>query len=194
MSTVAATHPEIVERQRRITVGEYHRMIDAGILGEDEHVQLIAGTLVAMTPQGSRRAVVIQRLTAALVRAVGGDLAVRPQLPLTLLEDSEPEPDLAVVRAADAPFDGPHPRSALLVVEVAGDSLRLDRESKATLYARAGIPEYWIVNLAESAIEAHSEPDRAAGVYRSSAVVACGETLVARSVPNLTIDVASLFG
>jgi Uma2 family endonuclease len=194
MSTVAATHPEIVERQRRITVGEYHRMIEAGILGEDEHVQLIAGTLVAMTPQGSRHAVVIQRLTAALVRAVGGDLAVRPQLPLTLLEDSEPEPDLAVVRAADAPFDGPHPRGALLVVEVAGDSLRLDRESKATLYARAGIPEYWIVNLAESAIEAHSEPDRATGVYRSSAVVACGETLVARSVPNLTIDVASLFG
>ena len=194
MSTMAATHPEIVERQRRITVGEYHRMIEAGILGEDEHVQLIAGTLVAATPQGSRHAVVIQRLTAALVRAVGGDLAVRPQLPLTLLEDSEPEPDLAVVRAADAPFDGPHPRSALLVVEVAGDSLRLDRESKAALYARAGIPEYWIVNLAEPAIEAHSEPDRATGVYRSSAVVASGETLVARSVPNLTIDVASLFG
>jgi Uma2 family endonuclease len=143
MSIVAATHPEVVERQRRIAVGEYHRMIEAGILGEDEHVQLIAGTLVAMTPQGSRHAVVIQRLTAALVRAVGGDLAVRPQLPLTLLEDSEPEPDLAVVRAADAPFDGPHPRGALLVVEVAGDSLRLDRESKATLYARAGIPEYW---------------------------------------------------
>ena len=194
MSTVAATHTEIVERQRRITVGEYHRMIEAGILGEDEHVQLIAGTLVAMTPQGSRHAVVIQRLTAALVRAVEGDLAVRPQLPLTLLEDSEPEPDLAVVRATDAPFEGPHPRSALLVVEVAGDSLRLDRESKATLYARAGIPEYWIVNLAESAIEARSEPDRATGVYRSSAVVASGETLVARSVPNLTIDVASLFG
>ena len=147
-----------------------------------------------MTPQGSRHAVVIQRLTAALVRAVEGDLAVRPQLPLTLLDDSEPEPDLAVVRAADAPFEGPHPRSALLVVEVAGDSLRLDRESKAALYARAGIPEYWIVNLAESAIEARSEPDRATGVYRSSAVVASGETLVARSVPNLTIDVASLFG
>jgi len=194
MGTVAATHPEIVERQRRITVGEYHRMIEAGILREDEHVQLIAGALVAMTPQGSRHAVVIQRLTAALVRAVGGDLAVRPQLPLTLLEDSEAEPDLAVVRAADAPSEGPHTRSALLVVEVAGDSLRLDRESKATLYARAGIPEYWIVNLAESAIEARSEPDRATGVYRSSAVVASGETLVARSVPNLTIDVASLFG
>jgi Uma2 family endonuclease len=191
---VAATQPEILERQRRITVGEYHRMIEGGILGEDEHVQLIAGTLVAMTPQGSRHAVVIQRLTAALVRAVGDDLAVRPQLPLTLFEDSEPEPDLAVVRADDAPLEGPHPRSALLVVEVAGDSLSLDRRSKATLYARAGIPEYWIVNLAESSIEAHLEPDPVTGVYRSSMVVAPGATLVARSVPGLTIDVARLFG
>ena len=194
MSTVATTHPEIVERQRRITVGEYHRMIEAGILGEDEHVQLIAGTLVAMTPQGSRRAVVIQRLTAALVRAVGDDLAVRPQLPLTLSEDSEPEPDLAVVRASDAPLEGPHPGRALLVIEVAGDSLRLDRQSKRVLYAGAGIPEYWIVNLAEAAIEAHSDPDPVTGLYRSSAVVRAGETVVSRTLPDLAIDVARLFG
>ena len=193
MSTVATNHPEIVERQRRITVGEYHRMIEAGILGEDEHVQLISGTLVAMTPQGSRHAVVIQRLTAALVRAVGDDLAVRPQLPLTLPDDSEPEPDLAVVRAADAPLEGPHPRRALLVVEVAGDSLRLDRQSKASLYARAGIPEYWIANLAEATVEVHREPDPAAGSYRVRTVVPAGETLVAATVPGVTIDVAALF-
>lgn len=174
-------------------MGEYHRMIEAGILGEDPHVQLVAGTLVAMTPQGSRHAVVIQRLTAALVRAVGDDLAVRPQLPLTLLDDSEPEPDLAVVRTADAPLEGPHPRSALLVVEVAGDSLRLDRQSKTALYARAGIPEYWIANLADSSIEVHSDPDPVEGLYRSSAVVASGETLAATAVPGFAIDVARLF-
>ena len=191
--TVALTHPEILERQRRITVDEYHRMIEAGIFGEDEHVQLIAGTLVAMTPQGSRHAVVIQRLTAALVRAVGDDLAVRPQLPLTLLDDSEPEPDLAVIRVADAPLEGPHPRSARLVVEVAGESLRLDRQSKAALYARAGIPEYWIVNLTDSTIEVLDEADPVTGAYRSRAVVASGDTLVARSVPGLEIDVALLF-
>ena len=191
---VAAPQSEIVERQRRITVREYHRMIEAGILGEDERVELLAGTLVAMTPQGSRHAVVIQRLTAALVRTVGDELAVRPQLPLTLLEDSEPEPDLAVVRAVDAPLEGPHPRSALLVIEVAGDSLSIDRQSKATLYARAGIPEYWIVNLGASSIEALSEPDRVAGVYRSNDVVVAGQTLGARSVPGLKIDVARLFG
>lgn len=194
MRIVTAIHPEVVERQRRIAVGEYHRMIEAGILGEDEHVELITGTLVAMTPQGSRHAVVIQRLTAALVRAVGDDLAVRPQLPLTLSEDSEPEPDLAVVRTSDAPLEGPHPRGALLVIEVAGDSLRFDRQSKRVLYAGAGIPEYWIVNLAEAAIEAHSDPDPVTGLYRSSAVVRAGETVVSRTLPDLAIDVARLFG
>jgi Uma2 family endonuclease len=147
-----------------------------------------------MTPQGSRHAVVIQRLTAALVRAVGDDLAVRPQLPLTLSDDSEPEPDLAVVRASDAPLEGPHPGSALLVIEVAGDSLRFDRQSKRVLYAGAGIPEYWIVNLADAAIEAHSDPDPVTGLYRSSAVLRAGETVVSRSLPDLAIDVARLFG
>jgi Uma2 family endonuclease len=135
---------------------------------------------------------VIQRLTAVLVRAVGDGLAVRPQLPLTLLDDSEPEPDLAVVPADETPLLGPHPRSALLVVEVSGESLRLDRQSKASLYASAGVPEYWIVNLAESVIEVHRDPDSTAGVYRSKTVAAAGATLVASSVPGIAIDVASL--
>ena len=192
--SMPATDTEIPGRHGRITVDDYHRMIAAGLLDEDRHVQLLAGTLVAMTPQGSRHAVVIQRLTVALVRAVGDDLAVRPQLPLTLTDDSEPEPDLAVVRAADTRLDGPHPSRALLVVEVAGDSLRLDRQSKQELYARAGIPEYWIVNLAESSIEVFLDPDPVARSYRSSSVVACGARLAARADPGLTIDVATLFG
>jgi Uma2 family endonuclease len=97
-----------------------------------------------------------------------------------------------VVRADDTPLVGPHPRTALLVIEVAGDSLRLDRQSKATLYAGAGIPEYWIVNLGESAIEVQREPDPATGVYRSRTLVVSGEFTAAR-VAALTIDVVSLF-
>jgi Uma2 family endonuclease len=180
-------------RQRPITVDEYHRMITAGILGEDEHVQLIAGTLVSMTPQGSLHARVIQRLNRLLVRAVGDDLVVRPQLPLTLLDDSEPEPDLAIVWARDAESGERHPRTARLVVEVAGESLPLDRQAKAVLYARAGIPEYWIVNLAESSVEVRREPDSANSSYRTRTVARGGETLVAASVPGLSINVADLF-
>jgi Uma2 family endonuclease len=190
---VASSLPDLQGPQRRITVDEYHRMIAAGILGEDERVQLISGTLVAMTPQGGPHARVIQRLNRLLVRAVGDDLVVRPQLPLTLVDDSEPEPDLAVVRAGDAESRERHPRTALLVVEVAGESLPLDRQAKAVLYARAGIPEYWIVNLAESTVEVRREPDPASGSYRTKAVARGGDTLVAASVPGLSIGVADLF-
>ena len=190
---VATPSPDVHERQRRITVNEYHRMIEAGILGEDEHVQLITGMMVAMTPQGRPHARIIQRLNRLLVRVVGDDLEVLTQLPLTLLDDSEPEPDLAVVRAEEAQSREHHPRTALLVIEVAGESLRLDRKSKAALYARAGIPEYWIVNLAESTVEVHREPDPTTDSYRARTVVPSGGTLTATSVPDVRIDVAGLF-
>jgi Uma2 family endonuclease len=80
-----------------------------------------------------------------------------------------------------------------LVIEVAGDSLRLDRGSKAALYARAGIPEYWIVNLADSTVEVHRDPDPSTGSYRAKTVVPSGQQLPSSSVPGLTIDVAALF-
>lgn len=168
-------------------------MIAAGILGEDERVQLIDGVLVAMTPQGPAYALVIQRLTRLLIQALGEAFEVRPQLPLTLEEDSEPEPDLAVVRAEEARSRKRHPGTALLVIEVAGESLRLDRGSKAAVYARADIPEYWIVNLAEAKVEVHREPDRAAGSYRTTASLSPGEILSPVSVPGIRVEVAALF-
>ena len=168
-------------------------MIEAGTLGEDDHVQLIAGAVVAMTPQGPAHALVIQNLTRLVAQGLAADLALRPQLPLTLPDDSEPEPDLAVVRLADARSREHHPRTALLVVEVAGDSLRLDRQTKAALYARAGIPEYWIVNLAESTVEVHGDPEPETGVYRAKAIASAEGTLASASVPGLRIDVADIF-
>jgi Uma2 family endonuclease len=190
---VGLTHSDVLERQHGITVDEYHRMIEAGTLGEDDHVQLIAGAVVAMKPQGPAHALVIQNLTRLVAQGLAADLALRPQLPLTLPDDSEPEPDLAVVRLADARSREHHPRTALLVVEVTGDSLRLDRQTKAALYARAGIPEYWIVNLADSAVEVHRDPDSEAGVYRAKAVVSAERTLASTSVPGLRVNVADLF-
>jgi Uma2 family endonuclease len=190
---VSVTRSDVLESRRRITVDEYHHMIEAGSLGEDDRVQLIAGTVVAMTPQGPAHALAIQNLTRLVAQALPADLALRPQLPLTLPDDSEPEPDLAVVRLEDARSREHHPRTALLVVEVAGDSLPLDRQAKAILYARAGIPEYWIVNLAETKVEVHREPDPAMGAYRTKAVVSSDDTLAATSVPGLRIDVADLF-
>jgi Uma2 family endonuclease len=190
---VGQTHSDVLDGRHGITVDEYHRMIEAGTLSEDEHVQLIGGAVVAMTPQGPAHALVIQNFNRLVAQGLAADLALRPQLPLTLREDSEPEPDLAVVRLADARSREHHPRTALLVVEVAGDSLRLDRQTKAALYARAGIPEYWIVNLAESTVEVHRDPDAETGAYRAKGVVSSESTLASMSVPGLRIDVADIF-
>jgi len=183
---------DIQERLRRISVDEYHRIIEAGILGEDEKVQLVDGVLVAMTPQGRRHAFVIQELNRLLVRAVGDDLRVLTQLPFALGSDSEPEPDLAVVRASDAASSSRHPGTALLVIEVAGESLRFDRGTKAALYARSGIPEYWIVNLAETSIEVYRDPDPASASYRSVSQCPGGEVVAAQSVPGVVIDLQQL--
>jgi Uma2 family endonuclease len=191
--SMATPSPDARERLRPISVDEYHRMIEAGILDEDEKVQLIDGMLVAMTPLGQPHAFAIMRLTRLLARALSDDFEVLPQLPLTLGDDSEPEPDLAVVRAQDVASTTRHPRTALLVIEVSGDSLRFDRRTKAALYARTGIPEYWIVNLEDATIEVRSNPDAATGAYRETRVVPGGETLTATAVPGVSVDVASLF-
>lgn len=188
------THSDVLKIPRRVTVDEYHRMIETGALGEDDHVQLIGGAVVAMTPQGPAHALAIQNLTRLLAQGITADLALRPQVPLTLPDDNEPEPDLAVVRLEDARSREHHPRAALLVVEVAGDSLRLDRQTEAALYARAGIAEYWLVNLAEATVEVHRDPDPEAGAYRTKATVASGSALLSTSVPSLEVDVADIFG
>ena len=190
---VATVSADVQERLRRIRVGEYHRMIEAGILREGERVQLIDGMLVAMTPQGRAHAFVIQELNRILVRRLGDDFRVLSQLPLTLPGDSEPEPDLAVVRAREAASSTRHPGSALLVIEVAGESLRFDRQTKAALYARNGIPEYWIVNLADAAIEVHRDPDPPSAAYRQTFAVHRGDALEAQSVEGLRVDVGVLF-
>jgi Uma2 family endonuclease len=113
-------------------------------------------------------------------------------LRVTLGHRSEPVPDLAVVRAEDINRKT-LPRTALLVIELADTSLRKDRGFKAALYARSGIPEYWIVNVQNATIEAHRDPDSAAGRYRTLLTVAKDATLVPASVPGVTISLSELF-
>jgi Uma2 family endonuclease len=186
-SEAMTSRPELDARP--ITVSDYHRMIEAGILDEDEHVELLEGVIVKVSPQGPRHAVVIQRLTALLIRQLSSEYAVRPQLPLSLGEASEPEPDLAVVDAAEAASTERHPSHALLVIEVADDSLRKDRLVKASLYAAFDIPEYWIVDLAGRRIEVHRHPDAEARRYRTSLVFGTGQELRCSSVPAVTVRV-----
>jgi Uma2 family endonuclease len=183
-----ASPPEIApERVRPLRRDEYDRLVEAGMF-QDERVELLHGVLVEMSPQSAPHAGAIQRLTGLLVAACGSRAAVRVQLPLALSEHSEPEPDLAVVAAGD--YDREHPRSALLVIEVALESLAKDRGLKAALYASCRVAEYWVVDVAGRAIEVHRDP--AAGRYASVARFAAGESIRLAVFPEASIAVADV--
>jgi Uma2 family endonuclease len=178
--------------QRRLTIREYHRMVEAHVFEKDARLELLEGVLVAMSPQSDEHVRPIVRLNRILVRSLGDDYEVRPQVPLTLENDSEPEPDLAVVRASDRQL-GKHPGYAELVIEVAYDSLDKDRGAKAAIYARAGIPEYWIVDVVDVSVEVLREPDAAAATYRSSRCYRRGESVAVGSLSGLAVRVDDVF-
>lgn len=180
----------VQRRERTFTVDEYHRMAEAGILGEDDRVELIEGRIVEMNPIGPGHIWSVNRLNRVFARR--DDVMVSVQNPVRLNQDSEPEPDLVVLRV-DAPEDRPpRPQDVLLVVEVADSSLGYDRQVKASLYARAGIPELWIADLGGERVEAHRNPS-AAG-YRTVQLFLRGERISPLFAPDLSIEVDEILG
>jgi Uma2 family endonuclease len=156
---------------RLFTVEEYHRMGEAGILGEDDRVELIYGEIVQMTAIGSRHAACVKRLLAAFSRHFADRAIVQVQDPVQASDLSEPEPDVVLLRPRDDFYASGHPRpgDVLLMVEVADSSLDYDRTIKAPLYAATGVAELWIVNLNAGQIEAYrgAGPDGYAEVHRA---------------------------
>jgi Uma2 family endonuclease len=143
---------------RRWTRQEYDRMTEAGVLTPNDRVELIGGEILTVTPQKSPHATAVSLANEALRRVLAADVHLRIQLPLAIGDDSEPEPDIAVVSGSIRDYRNAHPESALLVIEVSDSTLAFDRQVKGSLYARAGVPEYWIVNLVESVVETYREP------------------------------------
>ena len=148
-------------RRHRYTVDDYYRMGEAGILREDDRVELIEGEIVDMTPIGSAHASAVARLQRMLERAAGDNAVVWIQNPVRLGSYSEPEPDVALVEPRADFYSTAHPTSAdvLLIIEVADASLRYDRDIKIPLYARHGIPEVWLVDLESRCITRFSRPN-----------------------------------
>ena len=180
---------------KRWTRREYDRMADAGILSQHDRVQLIDGDIVTMTPQNSPHAAAIGKTERALERLLGSNVWVRVQMPLIVDPDSEPEPDLAVVPGTPDDYRDEHPRSALLVVEVSDITIALDRDRKRAIYARAGISEYWIVNLAERCLEVYRDPITVPGQtssYRSSQRLTPSESIAPLAATTATVAVADL--
>ncbi len=184
-----------VQVQRRLfTVEEYHRMAEAGILSEDDRVELIEGELIAMSPIGSRHAGVVDRLNYLFSRHTREPIIVRVQNPLRLSAHSEPQPDLTLLRYRPDFYASAHPgpEDVLLIVEVAETSADYDRAVKIPLYARHGIPEAWLVDLTEEHIEIYRQPGPEG--YRETRTARRGQTLRPTALPELTIAVEDILG
>jgi len=179
---------------RHFNVAEYYQMARAGVLTEDERVELVRGEIVAMSPIGSRHAGCVNRLYTRLDRWARGRFVVTSQNPIRLDDHSEPQPDIAILKMRDDFYGDAHatPGEVRLVIEVADTSMGYDREEKAPLYAEAGIPEMWLVNLPEGVIEIYTEP--VDGVYSSVRQVTRGGVLASASLPGLSIRAADVLG
>jgi Uma2 family endonuclease len=145
-------------RPHRFSRDQYERMVEAGIFAPEDRLELLDGEIIAIAPQKSRHATAIRLLAEALRRCFDAGHDIRAQLPLALDDRSEPEPDIAVVPGSPRDYRDAHPRNALLVVEVADASLAYDRSRKLAAYARAGVPEYWILDLTGETLEVCRRP------------------------------------
>jgi Uma2 family endonuclease len=157
-----AQHPGL----RRWTRREYERLIDHAFLDEDDPIELVDGLLLVKEPQHSLHRTAVLLVAKALERAFGDGWFVQTQSPIILGDRSEPEPDVCVVRGSPRDYVDSHPRLPALVVEVAQTGLGIARGRKAAAYARAGIADYWIVNLVDRVLEVHREPARPGPVLR----------------------------
>ena len=181
-------------RRRRLTVVDYFRMAQAGILGRDERVELIEGEIIDMTPPGSLHAGTVTQLADLLRRAVGDAALLQVQNPLSLDEYSEPEPDLALLRPRADFYKSRHPlpTDTLLVVEVADTPIGFDRDVKIALYARHRLAEAWLVDVRGQALTRYREPDQ--GTYTRVDSPDLTQPIELSSLPGLVVDLRSLFG
>ena len=180
--------PPLVKRWR-LTVDDYHRMAKAGILHEDDRVELIDGELIEMAAIGSHHFACVNRMNRLFSEQAGQRFIVSIQNPVRLSRHSEPEPDAALLQMRTDHYDSalPSAEDVLLVVEVADTTVSYDRKVKLPLYAEAGIPDAWLVNLPRRSVEVHREPR--GGRYQQVTVHRAGERITLLALPDVAIAV-----
>ena len=188
-----STDTEIITR-KLFTVDEYHRMGDLGILPETGRFELIRGEIIEMPVPGSRHAGRVKRLNRLFTSRLGESVIVSIQDPVGIDLFSEPVPDAALLkpRADFYTESHPMPGDVLLIVEVSDSTAKYDSTVKASLYAEAGIPEYWILNVKQDVLVIHSEP--ADGTYRQVRVAHREDTVSLQKLPNISFPVEEILG
>jgi Uma2 family endonuclease len=185
--------PLTLRRWKRV---EYERLVDLGVF-EGDPVELIGGQLIVAEPKGSPHATAVGMANDALRAVLPPGWIVRVQDPLALDDESAPEPDIALVRGSRADYRDAHPAHSALAIEVAQSSLSFDRQQKGSLYARAGVQEYWIVNLVEGVLEVYRDaaPDASAPYgwrYRSLETFSPPAVVTPLALPSSPIAVGAL--
>ena len=183
--------------QRGWTGEEYDRLTQAGFLGAEERLELIEGAIVPKMSQNPPHSTLLYLATLLLQRIFGEGFLVRAQMPLQLGDSSRPEPDIAVVVGAPRDYLAAHPDTAVLVVEISDSTLAADREVKAGLYARAGIAEYWIVNVVSQVLEVRRAPVADAAeplgwTYGETRRLTPGQSIAPLAAPNDEVQVSDL--
>ncbi len=175
------------------TVDEYHRMIETEILTTDDRVQLIAGQIIQMSPQLPPHAATTQCSSKYLGRLLVDQADLRIQLPITLRPNSEPEPDIAVVRIDARDYFDHHPTAddIFLLIEVAGSTLNSDRNLKSRIYAQANISDYWVLDVNNRQVYVFRQPQDAN--YQQEIILKENDTIALWAFPEITVQVAQLF-
>jgi len=182
-----------VELSRRLfSVDEYHRMIEAGVLGPDDRLELLEGEIVEMNPIGSRHAACVNRLNVLLNRLLAERAIVAIQNPVAIGGLSELQPDVSVLRPRDDFYaaDHPSPDDVQLIIEVADTSIEYDRRIKIPLYAKAGVPEVWLVDLEQGTVDFLAAPLH--GAFTTSAVLRGNDRIPSRALGEHSLRVTDI--
>ena len=180
--------------RKKFRTDEVYQMMKIGILPEESGWELIDGEIIQKMTVGSKHASVVRRIEKYLERNFGDFVMVSGQNPIHIDEHNEPEPDIALLKPRDDFYaeKHPEPQDVLLVIKVSDSTLEFDRETKKTIYAEAGIKEFWLINLKQETIETYSDP--AHGVYYQMQIYGRGETVNSRNIENLVVETNMILG
>lgn len=180
--------------RKKFTVGQYHQMIESGMLTDRDPVELIQGEIIAKSPVGRHHAACADRLTELLVFKLFRKALIRVQSPILLSDNSEPQPDLSILQRREDFYHAGHPtpNNILALIEVSDSTIEFDQDVKVPLYAQEQIPEIWLVNLNNTQIERYHQP--IANTYQHRQIFNLEETLNFQAFPDVPIEVNQVFG
>ena len=184
--------------RRKFTIDEYHKLVDLGLFTENDRIELIRGEIIEMAPKRTPHSVCNSILFGELYRLLYDRANVRGREPITLFANSEPEPDVVIARKKDDNYLSAHPTAEdiILVIEISDSTLKYDRETKLSLYAEAGVNNYWIVNLVENHLEVYTNPfssDSNKFGYRNKSIILPNENIEVPNFPNFILELNSIF-